>query len=106
MYLVKLIGDVQLSSFWHVMSRLQVFTKKNYITLTDIFKLSGVNNQLYNVCILQFEVKPDEADKVCPNRPLKPEHEPAQKQKTKPVQKQKPKHVDPIDPPDIPDTSA
>jgi len=54
---------------------------------------------------LQFEVKPDEADKVCPNRPLKPEPEPAQKQKT-PVQKQKPKHVNPIDPPDIPDTSA
>jgi len=47
---------------------------------------------------LQFEVKPDEADKVCPNRPLKPEPETAQKQK--------PKHVDPIDPSEIPDTSA
>jgi hypothetical protein len=45
---------------------------------------------------LQFEVKPDEADKVSPNRPLKPE----------PILKPKPKPVDPIDPPDVPDTSA
>ncbi|GAU38488.1 hypothetical protein TSUD_64680 [Trifolium subterraneum] len=47
-------------------------------------------------CGYKFEVKPDEADKVSPNRPPKPE----------PVQKQKPKPVDPIDPPDMPDTSA
>ena len=49
-------------------------------------------------CGYKFEVKADEADKVSPNRPLKPE--PVQKQKPKP------KPVHPIELPVIPDTSA
>jgi len=49
--------------------------------------------------MLQFDVKPEEADKVCPNRQTKRE--------TEPVQKPKPQPVHPIDPPgDIPGTSA
>lgn len=54
------------------------------------------HNPILYLCILQFEVKPDEVDKVCPNRLSKLE----------PVQKPKPKHVDHIDPPDMPETSA
>ncbi|KAG5023336.1 hypothetical protein JHK85_019678 [Glycine max] len=47
----------------------------------------------------EFEVKSEEADKVCPNRQPKPE--------TKPTKKPKPQPVRPIDlPGDIPDTSA
>ncbi|OIV93195.1 hypothetical protein TanjilG_24410 [Lupinus angustifolius] len=50
-------------------------------------------------CGYKFEVEIDEVDKVCPNRPPKPEPEP--------VQKPKPQPVDPIDPPgDISATSA
>lgn len=70
----------------------------------DIFKLLFLiyiqtfmcHNPILYLCILQFEVKPDEVDKVCPNRLSKLE----------PVQKPKPKHVDHIDPPDMPETSA
>jgi len=48
---------------------------------------------------LQFDVKPEEADKVSPNRQTKPE--------TVPAPKPKPQLVHPIDPPtDIPGTSA
>ncbi|KAL9329333.1 hypothetical protein ACSQ67_004336 [Phaseolus vulgaris] len=51
--------------------------------------------------ILLFDVKPEEADKVCPNRQTKPSTEPVQKPKPKP------QLVHPIDPPDdIPGTSA
>lgn len=57
------------------------------------------NDPLTYLCILQFEVEPDKVDKVCPNRPPKPEPEP--------VQKLKPQPVDPIDRPDnMPGTSA
>ncbi|KAI5386588.1 hypothetical protein KIW84_072933 [Lathyrus oleraceus] len=49
-------------------------------------------------CGYKFEVKPDEADKVSPNRPMKPEPQSVQKPKRKPV--------DHIHPPDMPDTSA
>ncbi|KAK8472516.1 hypothetical protein PHAVU_002G228000 [Phaseolus vulgaris] len=49
----------------------------------------------------EFDVKPEEADKVCPNRQTKPSTEPVQKPKPKP------QLVHPIDPPDdIPGTSA
>ncbi|RDY13556.1 hypothetical protein CR513_01491, partial [Mucuna pruriens] len=50
-------------------------------------------------CAYKFGVKPEEADKVSPNRKTKPEIEPAQKPKPKPLY--------PIDPSgDMPGTSA
>ncbi|XP_017432105.1 uncharacterized protein LOC108339479 isoform X2 [Vigna angularis] len=50
-------------------------------------------------CSYKFDVKPEEADKVSPNRQTMPE--------TVAVQKPKPELVYPIDPPaDIPGTSA
>lgn len=40
--------------------------------------------------MLQFEVQQEKAEKICPNRPLKPA----------PVQKPKPQPVEPLDPPE------
>lgn len=72
----------------------------NFHPLSDHYIQNIVcNNLVIYLHILQFDVKPEEADKVSPNRQTKPE--------TVPAQKPKPQLVHPIDPPaDIPGTSA
>ena len=72
----------------------------NFLLFSDQYIQKIIcNNSIICLHMLQFDVKPEEADKVCPNRQTKRE--------TEPVQKPKPQPVHPIDPPgDIPGTSA